>query len=30
MDNPTRVAVTGIDKELVGRMAAKVRATPQA
>jgi large subunit ribosomal protein L6 len=26
VDNPTRVAVTGIDKELVGRMAAKIRA----
>ncbi len=26
VDNPTRIAVTGIDKELVGRMAAKIRA----
>jgi large subunit ribosomal protein L6 len=26
VDNPTRVAVTGIDKELVGQIAAKVRA----
>ena len=25
--DPTRIAVTGIDKELVGRMAAQVRAT---
>jgi large subunit ribosomal protein L6 len=27
VDNPTRVAVTGIDKELVGQVAAQVRAT---
>jgi large subunit ribosomal protein L6 len=27
LENPTRVAVTGIDKELVGRIAAQVRAT---
>ncbi len=27
VDNPTRIAVSGIDKELVGRMAARVRAT---
>jgi large subunit ribosomal protein L6 len=27
VDNPTRVAVTGIDKELVGQVAARVRAT---
>jgi len=27
VENPTRVAVTGIDKELVGRMAARVRST---
>jgi large subunit ribosomal protein L6 len=27
VENPTRVAVVGIDKELVGRMAAQVRAT---
>jgi large subunit ribosomal protein L6 len=26
VENPTRLAVTGIDKELVGRIAAKVRA----
>jgi large subunit ribosomal protein L6 len=26
VDTPTRLAVTGIDKELVGRMAAKIRA----
>jgi large subunit ribosomal protein L6 len=26
VDTPTRIAVTGIDKELVGRMAAKIRA----
>ena len=26
VDNPTRIAVTGIDKELVGRVAAKIRA----
>ena len=26
LDTPTRIAVTGIDKELVGRMAAKIRA----
>lgn len=26
VDNPTRIAVTGIDKELVGRMAARIRA----
>ena len=27
VENPTKVVVTGIDKELVGRMAAQVRAT---
>jgi large subunit ribosomal protein L6 len=27
VENPNRVAVTGIDKELVGRIAAQVRAT---
>jgi large subunit ribosomal protein L6 len=27
VENPTRIAVTGIDKELVGRVAARVRAT---
>jgi large subunit ribosomal protein L6 len=27
LENPTRLAVTGIDKELVGHIAAKVRAT---
>ena len=27
VENPTKVAVTGIDKELVGRIAAQVRAT---
>jgi large subunit ribosomal protein L6 len=27
VDNPTRIAVSGIDKELVGRVAARIRAT---
>ena len=27
LENPTRLAVVGIDKELVGQIAAKVRAT---
>ena len=29
VENPTRLAVVGIDKELVGQVAARVRATPK-